>query len=107
MLPLSPFTPNKRRMLPSVAWDGKNYFVAWGTYSFGSGLTHIYGTRVDKAGLPLDLEMPLCTAFLQQKNPSVAADPAGGGFFVAWQDYRSDVNNADVYGQRVTAAGQA
>jgi MYXO-CTERM domain-containing protein len=106
LLAISPATPNKRRVTPSIAFDGTNYLVTWGTTSTSSGLTHIYGTRVDKAGQALDLEVPYCTAFLQQRNPHVAAD-SNGGFFVTWQDYRSDVNNADVYGQRVNAAGQA
>lgn len=101
---ISPATPNKERQQPSVGFDGTNYLVAWATYSYSTGLSHIFGTRVGKDGRTLDLEVPICTAFLQQRSPSVAGDPAGG-FFVAWQDYRSDPYNADIYGNRISAAG--
>jgi hypothetical protein len=108
-LRISTVNPVERRTDASIAFDGQSYFVAWITTrptASGVNVSHVYGTRVSKDGAPLDGETVICDAFLFQKAPQVAADPANGGFFAAWEDYRTDLEAADVYGARISANGQ-
>lgn len=103
-------TPVETRATPSIAWDGKNYYVTWITSRYTpSGnieVSHVYGTRVSKEGNVLDGEAVICNAFLLQRAPFVAGDPESGGFMVVWEDYRTALETADVYGARVSSEGQ-
>jgi hypothetical protein len=103
-------TPVETRTAPSVAWDGQSYYVSWitsrPTAAGGIQVSHVFGTRVSKEGAVLDGEQVICNAFLLQRAPFVAGDPKNGGFMVVWEDYRTALDTADVYGARVSPDGQ-
>lgn len=106
---ITPKSQFETRSAPTVAFDGASYFIAWQlAKQSGSGISvsHIYGTRMTREGTVLDGEMTVCEAFLFQRAPFVAADRKNGGFFVVWEDYRTAIDAADVYGARVSAQGQ-
>lgn len=107
---ISAATPIDTRTVPSVAFDGTGYFVAWitsrPTPAGGILVSHVYGTRVTKDGGVLEGEQPICNAFLLQRAPYVAGDRKNGGFMVVWEDYRTALETADVYGARISANGQ-
>ena len=108
-LRLSPVTPDEQRMSPALAFDGTNYFATWITSRATASniqVSHVYGTRISKEGIVLDAETVLCDAFLLQRAPRVAADTKRGGFFVAWEDFRTALEAADVYGARISPTGQ-
>lgn len=102
-------TPVETRSAPSIAWDGQNYFVAWitarPTAAGGIQVSHVFGTRVTKEGSAIDGEQAVCNAFLLQRAPSVAGDRKNGGFMVVWEDYRTALETADVYGARISPLG--
>ncbi len=102
--------PVDARTVPSVAFDGQSYFVAWitsrATATGGIQVSHVYGSRVSKQGAVLDGEQAVCNAFLLQRAPFVAGDTKNGGFMVVWEDYRTALESADVYGARISAQGQ-
>ncbi|MDH4038151.1 MAG: T9SS type A sorting domain-containing protein [Candidatus Krumholzibacteria bacterium] len=77
--------------------------VAWGDYR--SGGSDIYAQRIDATGNPLwTLDgVALCTNDRVQSQPTIVSDGAGGAI-VAWTDYRNGTS-ADLYAQRVSAAG--
>ena len=92
-----------------MAFDGTSYFLTWITARATASsiqVSHVYGTRVSKEGIALDGETVLCDAFLLQRAPRVAADPKHGGFFVVWEDFRTALEAADVYGTRVSPKGE-
>lgn len=107
-LRVSALTLDEQRSSPSVGFDGTNYFVSWITSrptASSIQVTHVYGTRVSKEGAVLDGETIVCDAFLLQRAPRVAGDPKKGGFFVAWEDFRTALENADIYGTRIGPKG--
>jgi len=81
----------------SVAFDGTNYLVVWGTWE------DIYGARVDTTGNVLDTTaIAICTA---PSDQSYAAVTFGGtNYFVVWVDSPFS-NYADIYGARVDTTG--
>ncbi|UCF81431.1 MAG: hypothetical protein JSV08_03215, partial [Acidobacteriota bacterium] len=86
----------------SVASNGTDYFAVWAEPR-SSGTGNIYGARVTSAGTILDpLGIPVSTAANDQLYPSAASN--GTDYFVAWEDFRSGVDD-DIYGARVTSAG--
>ena len=86
---------------PSVAFDGTNYLVAWGDYR--SGLSDIYGTRVNQAGIVLDTNGFVISAVDRwQGLPAVAFD--GTNYLVVWQDDRIGYG-WNIYGARVNQSG--
>ena len=87
--------------LPSVAFDGTNYLVAWTDNRNMSGA--IYGARVSPGGANLDpAGIPLCTLGFQRDYSSVAFD--GTNYLVTWTDGRRN-DSADIYAARVTKSG--
>ncbi len=102
-------TTTEKRTQPSIAFDGTNHFVTWLTSrTSGAGIevSHVAGSRLAKGGAVLDGETVICDAFLLQRAPFVTADPKGtGGFFVVWEDYRTALEAADIYGARISLEG--
>jgi hypothetical protein len=87
---------------PSVAFDGSNFLVVWGDCRTES--YDLYGTRVTPAGVVLDPRgFPVSTAVRYQVSPVLAFD--GANFLAVWVDTRSG-SGADLYGARVTPAGE-
>jgi hypothetical protein len=109
-LRISAITVDEQRTSPSIAYDGTSYYVTWITArptASNIQVSHVYGTRVSKEGSSLDGETVLCDAFLLQRDPRVAADPTHGGFFVVWEDFRTALEAADIYGARIGPTGQS
>lgn len=89
--------------LPSVAFDGTNYLVAWGDNRYVDPYIDIYGARVDQSGSVLDSSgFGISTAPGRQSYPSVAFD--GTHYLVVWEDLRSG-SSRDIYGARVDQFG--
>jgi hypothetical protein len=92
----------EEQITPSVAFDGKNYLVAWHD-SRGWPDSNIYGTRVSKAGKVID---PAAIAI--SRSPKVLNGPsvtAGDDqYLVTWTHLRDDFNY-DVWGARVSSEG--
>jgi len=90
---------------PTIASDGAGgAIVAWDDYR--TGISDIYGRRVDAAGTPLWTAngVPLCAAANGQDGSAITSDGAGGAI-VTWYDSRTNPSTADIYAQRVGAAG--
>lgn len=94
---------------PATCPDGAGgMFTTW--YDYRSG-THpdIYAQRLNAAGVPQWTSggVAVCVATDDQLLPSVISDGAGGAI-IAWHDGRTGgVNNADIYAQKLNAAGVA
>lgn len=86
---------------PSVAFDGKNYLVAWqDNRNTGGSEYDIYGARVDTEGSVLDTNaIAICTSSGDQRYPAVTF--GSSYYFVVWED--GDFSN--IYGARVDTAG--
>ncbi len=88
--------------LPSLCFDGINYFVVWEDHRTDI-FSDIYGARISQQGSVLDSQcVAISTAIYDQQTPSIAFD--GSNYLVVWQDYRSG-SNFDIYGARVNPAG--
>ena len=99
-IPIS--TAQNDQYLPSITFDGTNYFVVW-TDNRSSSSEDIYGTRVNLNGQVLDTAgIVIAYAVGDQSYPSVAFD--GVNYLVVWQDLRSG-NYCDIYGARVNQSG--
>ena len=81
-------------------------FVVWQDWSSGAAnlfLQRMTSTGTVAVGWPAN-GLALCTAAGDQRAPALAADGAGG-LFIAWEDYRTGGADANLYLQRITAAG--
>jgi hypothetical protein len=88
------------QLTPTVAYDGRNYLVAW--QDGRSGTSTIFGARVTGAGEVLDPEgVALCNVVSGQREP--AASASEGLFLVVWQDNREGIWH--VFGCRVLPDG--
>ncbi len=91
------------QVLPSVAFDGTNYLVAWENCRTEDFSYDIRGARVSVAGEVLDTSgIAISTSASYQAYPSIAFD--GANYLVVWGDYRSGTGY-DINGARVTVAG--
>jgi subtilisin family serine protease len=92
---------------PTVAWNGKDYLVAWADRRTG-GSTDIYGTLVSPTGVVATTNGKLLgQASGDQLAPSaraLTASTTGAAWLLVWQDERN-VDNADIYGNRVSPSG--
>ncbi len=87
---------------PSVASDGDGFLVAWSDGRAGVADDDVYGAIVDGDGnVAAPDGFPISEATSYQTAPDVTSN--GTDYFVVWSDHR-DGNN-DVYGARVTSAG--
>lgn len=87
--------------LPSVTFDGVNYFVVW--TDCRDNACHIYGARVSPAGSVLDPSgIAISPALQWPEYASVAFD--GNNYLVVWHDYSSGPDH-DIWGARVDASG--
>ena len=88
---------------PALAFDGENFLVAWQDNRSDTN-SNIYGARVTPAGVVLDpAGIAISTAAEYQQSPALAFD--GQNVLVAWQDQRGGGGHDDIYGARVTPAG--
>ncbi len=87
------------RVLRNPATGG--YLVVW--HAFTSGRWHIWGQRLSAAGALLGGNFPLSDGLGDGGEPRVALNPQANEYLVVWLDDRDE--RADVYGQRLSAAG--
>jgi hypothetical protein len=93
---------------PVAVADGVGgVIVAWvDSRNSGSTGLDLYAQRLSGAGAQLWAGggVVVCTAPLDQTQPVICSDGAGGAV-IGWSDGRTPANFADLYAQRVTAAG--
>jgi hypothetical protein len=87
---------------PSVIFGDSNYLVVWEDQRSAVFYSIIYGARVNRSGILLDLNGIAIGRVRDQHFPSVAFD--GNNYLVVWEIYRS-VNNKDIMFARVNQAG--
>jgi MYXO-CTERM domain-containing protein len=99
-IPISTASNSQRD--PAVSSSGTGALVVWSDWRGGGAA--IYGARVSAAGQVLDASgIPISlSATSAQEPPAVASN--GTGYLVAWADARNSTR--DIYGARVSAAGQ-
>ncbi len=85
---------------PAVESDGNAFLVVW--QDARNATNDIYGAHVTAAGTTDANDLAISTALGTQSVPALAWD--GTSYLVAWQDARNAT--ADVYGARLSAAGQ-
>ncbi len=86
--------------VPSVSFDGTNYFVVWMDNRNNS--YDIYGARVSPGGFVFDpTGVAVSTLPGDEYYPSVSFD--GTNYFVVWVDTRN--GSYDIYGARVNTGG--
>ena len=93
------------QQFPAIVSDGAGgAVIAWQDIRGATGVD-IYAQRINAAGVPQWTAngVALCTAGNDQQFPALVSDGAGGAI-ATWRDYRN-VTNADVYAQRINAAG--
>ncbi len=98
-----------RQDLPTVASDGRDFFVVWQDDRGNVGIMdpELYGARVTADGMVRDPDGILISSALQAKSsPRIAFN--GTNYLVVWNDYRfySDSHRVpDIYGTRVQRDG--
>jgi hypothetical protein len=87
---------------PSIAAVGSEYYVVW-TDNHISGTTGIYGSRVSAAGVVTNPGGVVIAELPGYRfGPRIASN--GAGYYVVWNDQRTDFQG-DIYGTRISAAG--
>jgi hypothetical protein len=87
----------------AVAFDGTNYLVT-AQYDFDQAPAHVVGARVTPGGTVVDQNpFSISNAPNDQTLPRVAFD--GTNYLVVWEDRRTSQYDVDVYGARVSPAG--
>jgi hypothetical protein len=96
---------NVRSRSPSVASAASgNFVVVWNRWGYFTN-DEIYGRRFDATGLPQGGVFHVNTDTSgYQLSPSVSSG-ANGNFVVAWDDYKLDEFNREVFGRRYDRAG--
>ncbi|WP_146209752.1 hypothetical protein [Vitiosangium sp. GDMCC 1.1324] len=86
---------------PAVAHDGTNFLVVW--RDTRSGISTIYGARVDETGTEVLDTSGIPIAIGNNKySPKVVY--GGTDFLVVWSEYRGSTSS-DIYGARVSIDG--
>jgi len=94
---------------PGAAFDGINYLVVWGDdRNMTDGHDHlinIYGARITPEGTSLDPDgIPIAIGSAYLTSPVAAFN--GENYLVTWTTCDKAIYHCDVYGTRVTPAGQ-
>ena len=94
---------------PFLTADGEGgAIVVW--WDISTDDWDVFAQRLNKEGQAVwsETAVPVCTAAGHQSTPFVLPDGAGGALTV-WLDYRNDpslLSSADIYVQRINAAGK-
>ncbi len=104
-LAIGPASATSVQESPAVAFNGTDWLVVWEDLAAGrTDVVDLYAVRVSSAGTVRDATpLTLTTALGDQVEPAVASN--GRDWLVTWNDPRH-VSNSDIYGTRVTAAGE-
>jgi len=93
-----------RQLIPTAAFTGSDYLVAWLDYRDGGSAPAIWGARVSQAGAVLDPNGFPITTPGQLGSPQVAA--LDGGALVVWEDGRNQADSGtDLYFTRLDRRG--
>ena len=98
-------TATEDQVAPQLISDGTGgTIIIWGDYRNGS--YDIYAQRIDANGVEQWLAngVAVCTAIGDQGAPQLISDGVGGAI-ITWRDGRIDLNNNDIYAQRINANG--
>ena len=92
---------------PQAAYDPANnrYLVVWQDFRSAQDYD-VYGRLVAASGAPVGSEVVIATAGLLNADPAVAYNPAQNIYLVLWQEIHAPGSGYDIYGQRVSSAGQ-
>jgi len=105
--------PQKFECLPSVGFDGINYFVVWQDGRRYNHNNNIYGydiycARINQSGLVLDPSGISLAGQIPGSQYCSAAAFDGTNYFVVWHDYHYDSTSifySNIYGARVNQFG--
>ncbi|OGB89333.1 hypothetical protein A2625_04110 [candidate division WOR-1 bacterium RIFCSPHIGHO2_01_FULL_53_15] len=104
-VPVAPIKADQRR--PQLAPDGAGgAIIVWEDQRDPTS-TNIYAQRISAQGKKVWAggSLPLAKGGARQSAPTVVTDRAGGAI-VVWQDERNPLGLKDLYGQRVSPAGE-
>jgi len=95
-----------QQFLTSVSDGAGGMILTWEeTYA---GLNDLYAQRIDGTGSALwGIDGVAVSTAANQQGPAWAVADGAGGAVIAWPDYRVDGSNAQIYAQRISAAGVA
>jgi hypothetical protein len=81
--------------------ESNEYLVVWGG-------DDIWGQRVSNTGALEGRRIPISTAAGSQQSPDVVYNPSARRYLVVWEDWRNlaSTGRLDIYGQRITGAGE-
>ena len=93
---------------PAIAWNTTEYLVVWSDdRKAGLRGTDIYGQRLSAAGEPVGDAFRISGAGALDYEAKPAVAWTGSEFLVVWEDGRNSAErNTDIYGRRVSAAGE-
>lgn len=85
---------------PQIASDGAGgAIITWPDYRFGS--SNIYAQRMDDAGsAQWDANGAAVCSVPDAHDSNLVADGSGGAI-IAWEDYRSQTSDQDIYAQKI------
>lgn len=108
--PVAPKGVNQ--ITPAEVPDGQGgVIITWSEYVVDpNSQWDIYAQRIDSHGQAVwTAPVAICTTAGAQDKPQIVSDQQGGAV-IAWQDARSGtsgtLSDMDIYGQRITGAGQ-
>lgn len=92
---------------PMIETDGQGgAIITWYDRRNINSSFNIYAQRIDPNGNPLWAVngISICPATTNQIDPKIISDGSGGAI-IMWIDNRTNINENDVYAQRITANG--
>ena len=99
-------TNGLHQMSPTIVRDGTGgAIITWYDFRNGNNNYDIYAQRINASGVVQWAAdgISVCTATGSQSSPLIVDDGSGGAI-IAWRDLRNGID-ADIYAQRVNAAG--
>jgi hypothetical protein len=96
-----PVTTPGDQSTPALAFNGTDYLAVWAQAQSGAQEHGVLATRISRTGAVLDAD-GIALRDVTSLHPAVGTD--GLNFLVLWADTRS--GTADIYGNRISPAGQ-
>jgi hypothetical protein len=104
-------TNNDEAYFDAAIDNSGNLFVSWESYPPPNyDISDALVQKINSAGvLQWNVNGVIASSAANDQWIPVVAPDNAGGVWVAWEDYRQDVNNliSDIYAQRITTAGSA